>query len=216
MIIMWLEFLATLLIAIAIHEIGHMVVALACGVKVDAFSIGFGKPIISKKIKGIDFRLSWILLGGYCKLHGELARVKRGFMIQPYWKKFLILVAGVTMNLILACVCYQYVYGDILHGMAVDWAYVKALCTKDFVAMYAVYDVIPVGKMFMAQLGLINFFCAITNLIPYPALDGGWIVILAFEKRLGKKFLPILKALNAFGFVTLMILQVWLLYWLLT
>ena len=109
-------------LAILIHEFGHFIVALGLGLKVEAFSIGFGPAIWKKKINGVEYRLSWIPLGGYVSipdvdpegtraLEGakEEARGKREAVgggkerIAP-WKEILVSVAGPLMNVVLATV----------------------------------------------------------------------------------------------------------------
>ena len=49
-----------------IHELGHFIVAKLCGVTVESFSVGMGPILLHKTIKGTDYRLSLIPLGGYC------------------------------------------------------------------------------------------------------------------------------------------------------
>ncbi|MCR4940696.1 MAG: RIP metalloprotease RseP [Treponemataceae bacterium] len=58
---------------ILIHETGHLIAAKIAGVTVEAFSIGMGPVLLHKTIKGTDFRLSLIPLGGYCGMKGEKA-----------------------------------------------------------------------------------------------------------------------------------------------
>ncbi|MBD5413646.1 MAG: PDZ domain-containing protein [Treponema sp.] len=53
------------------HELGHFIAAKMFGVKVEAFSIGFGPVLLHKKRRGTDYRLSLIPLGGYCAMKGE-------------------------------------------------------------------------------------------------------------------------------------------------
>ena len=55
-------------LAVFIHEFGHFIAARKLGMKVDAFSIGFGPAIWKKKIDGVEYRVSWILFGGYVAL----------------------------------------------------------------------------------------------------------------------------------------------------
>ncbi|MFT6620747.1 MAG: regulator of sigma E protease, partial [Limisphaerales bacterium] len=54
--------------AIFVHEWGHYIVARMCGLKVEAFAIGFGKPIYSWVKNGIEYSIRWIPAGGYVKL----------------------------------------------------------------------------------------------------------------------------------------------------
>ena len=53
---------------IFIHELGHFLVALRCGMVVDTFSIGFGPALWKRKIRGITYKIGWIPVGGYVAL----------------------------------------------------------------------------------------------------------------------------------------------------
>ena len=72
-------FLVLLMLIVFVHEYGHFSVARWLGVKVDVFSIGFGKPIL-KWIdrKGTEWRISWLPLGGYVKFFGDVNEVSQG------------------------------------------------------------------------------------------------------------------------------------------
>ena len=104
-------------LAIAIHEFGHFIVALKLGLKVERFSIGFGPAIWRKTINGVEYRLSWIPLGGYVSipdvdpegtkaLEGEKGKGDEGTAKRkiPAWKELLVAVAGPAMNIVLAVV----------------------------------------------------------------------------------------------------------------
>jgi regulator of sigma E protease len=54
-----------------VHELGHFLAARAMGIEVEAFSIGWGKAFLKKKIGGVEYRLGVIPIGGYCKMKGE-------------------------------------------------------------------------------------------------------------------------------------------------
>jgi len=58
-------------IVITVHELGHFVAARISGIDVDAFSLGWGKPIFKRKFKTTEFRISIFPIGGYCKMKGE-------------------------------------------------------------------------------------------------------------------------------------------------
>lgn len=101
-------------LAIAIHEFGHFIVALKLGLKVEAFSIGFGPVIWKKRRKGVEYRISAIPFGGYVsipdvdpegtkKLEGASEGGSASRRIAP-WKELLVAVAGPAMNLVLAAV----------------------------------------------------------------------------------------------------------------
>ena len=102
----YLIFFISLLGTIIAHELGHLVMALFCKVKVEVFSIGFFKPYLHKMWKGIDWRITPWLIGGYCKITGETTTESNGLLYQPYYKKCLILLAGVFVNLMIAFICY--------------------------------------------------------------------------------------------------------------
>lgn len=101
-------------LAIAIHEFGHFIVALKLGLRVERFSIGFGPAIWKKTYRGVEYRLSWIPLGGYVSipdvdpegtkaLEGETGAKSQEERI-PAWKEILVAAAGPAMNLVLAVV----------------------------------------------------------------------------------------------------------------
>jgi regulator of sigma E protease len=100
-------------LAIAIHEFGHFIVALKLGLRVEAFSIGFGPVLWKKTHRGVEYRLSAIPLGGYVsipdvdpegtkKLEGGGAADAAAKAKIPAWKELLVAVAGPLMNLLLA------------------------------------------------------------------------------------------------------------------
>jgi len=107
---------------IVVHEAGHFVVARWCGVKVLRFSIGFGKPIITRRF-GRD-KTEWTLaafpLGGYVKMlderEGEVepSELPRAFNRQSVWKRFAIVLAGPVANFLLAIALYWVLF---VHGV---------------------------------------------------------------------------------------------------
>lgn len=90
-------------VIIILHELGHFMVAKACGVKVNEFAIGMG-PAILKKQKG-ETLYAWRLfpVGGYCAMEGEDSESgdERAFNNKSLPKRMMIVLAGITMNLIL-------------------------------------------------------------------------------------------------------------------
>ena len=102
-------------LAIAIHEFGHFIAALKLGLRVERFSIGFGPAIWKKTIKGVEYRLSWIPLGGYVSipdvdpegtkaLEGGESETAAPRERIPAWKELVVAVAGPAMNVVLAVV----------------------------------------------------------------------------------------------------------------
>ena len=128
-----LAFILTLGLLVTVHEYGHFQVARWCGVKVLKFSIGFGKPLWSKKI-GLDqteFVLAAIPLGGFVKMLDERefeqdvvspydyseAQLKRAFNRQPVNKRIAIVLAGPMANLLLAIFLYWLLFMTGVVGM---------------------------------------------------------------------------------------------------
>ncbi len=96
---------------IFIHELGHFLVAKKIGVKVHAFSLGFGPAIFKKTYGDTEYRLAVIPLGGYVKLAGETVDSENTgaedeFMSKPPGKRAAVLGAGVTLNAILAFIVF--------------------------------------------------------------------------------------------------------------
>lgn len=92
---------------ILIHEFGHYAVAKLLGVRVEVFSIGFGKRLLGFRRGDTDYRISAIPLGGYVKMSGENPMDERTgdpgeFLSHPRWHRFLIAIAGPSMNILLA------------------------------------------------------------------------------------------------------------------
>ena len=97
-------FLLMLLVLVIPHEWGHMTVARWCGVKINEFSVGMG-PLIFKKQKGdTQYSLRLLPLGGYCAMEGEEESVDSptSYSNKSNLQKIAILLAGVTMNVIIA------------------------------------------------------------------------------------------------------------------
>ncbi|TSC70943.1 MAG: Uncharacterized protein CEO12_68 [Parcubacteria group bacterium Gr01-1014_46] len=103
-------FLAILAILIFVHELGHFLVAKKSGIRVDEFGIGFPPKIFSKQWGSTLYTLNAIPFGGFVKIFGEDAHSeiisdedkKNSFVFKPKWVQALVLVAGVTFNVIFA------------------------------------------------------------------------------------------------------------------
>ena len=99
--------LVVLGIMVLVHEAGHFITAKLCGVRVEVFSIGFGKRILGFKRGDTDYRLSLLPLGGYVKMSGEqpneAATGDPGeFASHPRWQRILIGLSGPVSNFLLA------------------------------------------------------------------------------------------------------------------
>jgi regulator of sigma E protease len=127
-------FLFVLSIVIFFHELGHFLVGRLCGVKIDAFSLGFGPEIAAfTDRKGTRWRLGMLPLGGYVKFHGDangasmsseaalatMPAAERSitFFAQKVWKRAAIVAAGPIANFVLAIVIFTGIY--FIHGRGI-------------------------------------------------------------------------------------------------
>ncbi|GAA8381684.1 RIP metalloprotease RseP [Helicobacter pylori] len=98
---------------IFVHELGHFVIARICGVKVEVFSIGFGKKLCFFKLFGTQFALSLIPLGGYVKLkgmdkeeNGTNETANDSYAQKSPFQKLWILFGGAFFNFLFAILVY--------------------------------------------------------------------------------------------------------------
>ena len=117
MLLTIVAFVVALGLLIAVHEYGHYRVAVACGVKVLRFSVGFGMPLLRWQPKGspTEFVLGAFPLGGYVRMLDEreapVAAHERhlAFNTQPLLARAAVVAAGPMANLLLAVVLYSIV-----------------------------------------------------------------------------------------------------------
>ena len=120
----WLYGILCLFFLILFHEFGHFLAAKLFGVKVESFSIGFGPILLHRTVKGTDYRLSLIPLGGYCGMKGEndfrkameenqkevTGEPDSLFGVHPL-KRAAIGFAGPFFNFIFAILCFSVING---------------------------------------------------------------------------------------------------------
>ena len=108
-------FLVTLGILVTFHEFGHFWVARRCGVRVLRFSVGFGKPLWSRKGKdGVEYAIGAIPLGGYVKFLDAreadnpeyVARQPGEYNAAPVWQRMAIAAAGPAFNIVFTLVAF--------------------------------------------------------------------------------------------------------------
>ena len=133
-----LYFLLLVGVLVIIHELGHFVAAKLLDVKVQRFSIGYGRPLVRIKLRETEYQICVFPLGGYVRIlgvegpsdeKGNNAEAGRSFASRPLWQRLVIVFAGPTANLILPVIIYfvffaghtvlpASVIGDVLDGGA--------------------------------------------------------------------------------------------------
>lgn len=105
-----LAFVIVFGILVFVHELGHFFMAKLVGIRVEVFSWGYGKRLFGFKKGETDYRVSLVPMGGFVKFSGEEAFDQekepdpRDFMAKKRWQRFLVLVMGSLMNILLALV----------------------------------------------------------------------------------------------------------------
>ncbi|MBO5875590.1 MAG: RIP metalloprotease RseP [Alistipes sp.] len=134
------QLLMSLSLLVAIHEFGHFIAARIFGIRVEKFYIFFDPWFSLFKFKRGDteYGMGWIPLGGYVKIAGmidesmDTEQMKQPeqpweFRAKPAWQRFLVMIAGVVMNLVLAFTIYcgiSYTWGSsYLANEDVKWGY---------------------------------------------------------------------------------------------
>lgn len=132
------SFLLVLTLIVSIHELGHFLVARLFRVKIDRFSLGFGKTLVSRRDRhGTEWRVAALPLGGYVKFSGDmdassvpdeagLAELRRRviaehgpgaerdyFHFKPIWQRALVVAAGPASNFVLAAVLFTILFSVI-------------------------------------------------------------------------------------------------------
>ncbi len=99
-----LIFIIVLSLLVFVHEFGHFCAARLLGVKVKEFGFGFPPRLWGIRRKETTYSINWIPVGGFVRLHGEDGEEQDAgsFVRADAWRRFIILVAGVVMNIILA------------------------------------------------------------------------------------------------------------------
>lgn len=121
-----LAFVVVLGVLVFIHELGHYLAARWRGVHVERFAVGFGRPIAAWTDRvGTEWRIGWIPLGGYVKLHGQETpedapeEVRAGwrpgqtFHDKPVRDRAIVVAAGPIANFLLAAILFGLIYATV-------------------------------------------------------------------------------------------------------
>lgn len=109
-----LIFLLVLGILILVHEFGHFMAARKVGVKVEKFSLGFGKSLLKKKSGDTEYSINAIPLGGYVKLAGDSREESKGeayeYLSKSPGERAAIIFFGPLLNYVLAFLCFWFIF----------------------------------------------------------------------------------------------------------
>ncbi|MFH1847542.1 MAG: RIP metalloprotease RseP [Candidatus Omnitrophota bacterium] len=136
----WIIVILVFSVLIIVHEAGHLFAAKKAGIKVEVFSVGMGKRLFGKKIGDTDYRISFIPLGGFCKMAGEDPYEAKGesyeFGAKPVGYRFWVIAAGSLTNYFFAFLLFSIIFmigiptlsnevGQLLNGYPAQKAGVK-------------------------------------------------------------------------------------------
>lgn len=186
---------------IFIHELGHFTVAKIFKVKVKQFAIGFGPTIWKKQGKETSYELRLIPMGGFVNMLGEEEPVEdeRAYNKKSKWQRILILLAGGGVNIIFGLIlCFILV--SSLFGIKNGFSFTFEFLGSTFQSIIDLFTgkvqveqltgVVGISDMvvetssfidFAYMLAIISVSLGVTNLLPFPPLDGGKIFLLIIE-----------------------------------
>lgn len=111
-------------IVVFVHEAGHFIAARMVGIDVEAFSIGWGKALLKKRIGPVEYRLGMFPVGGYCKMRGEndfreayeqnaaqIPQTPGSYFGAAPWRRIAVCLAGPLFNLIFAVAVMAVIWG---------------------------------------------------------------------------------------------------------
>ena len=219
---------------VLIHEGGHFLVAKLFKIKVNEFAIGFGPTIFTKEKGETKYALRLIPLGGFVSMEGEEERSDKegSFSMASVPKRIAIVAAGGIVNIIFGVILYY-----IISSIAVNSMYLGLIDTKDF--MISILDsiaqlftggisadqmvgIVGISDIVVNTNGIMNYLyimtlisvsLGVTNLLPFPPLDGGKIVIYLIEAIRRKPMSEELELkIQTWGFTLLIALAVFVTY----
>lgn len=219
---------------VLIHESGHFIVAKLCKVKVKEFAIGFGPTIWKKQGKETAYALRLIPLGGFVSMEGEEepSFEEGSFSNSSIPKRIAIVAAGGIVNIIFAIITYIILMTVMTGSFGKAMSYTGKFAFSIVESLKILFSggvtvdqlMGPVGiseiivqttgiSEFIYILALISMSLGVTNLLPFPPLDGGKIVLLLIEaiRRKPLKETTEIK-IQMVGFMLLIALSIYVTY----
>ena len=187
---------------VLIHEAGHFLVARLCKIKVNEFAIGFGPLIWSRETEKTKYSIRLIPLGGYVNMLGEEERSDEegSFSKASIPKKIAIVAAGGLVNIVFAVVLYVILIaivtgnigeaisssGDLIIAMveSIKLLFTGGVSVDNLMGPIGISEVVAQTSGiidFLYIMALVSVSLGFTNLLPFPPLDGGKILIYIIE-----------------------------------
>lgn len=186
---------------IFIHELGHFIVARIFNVRIKQFAIGFGPTIWKKQGKETSYEFKLIPMGGFVNMLGEEEPVddERAYNKKSIPKRICILLAGGTVNIIFGLIVCVIIASSILglkNGLVFTGEFIKATFdgigqlftgkveAEQLVGVVGISDMVVETngiREFAYMMAIISVSLGVTNLLPFPPLDGGKILLLILE-----------------------------------
>ena len=187
---------------VLIHETGHFLVARLCKIKVNEFAIGFGPLIWSKETEKTKYSLRLIPLGGYVNMLGEEERSEEegSFSKASIPKRIAIVAAGGLVNIMFAILLFIVVAtiitgsltmaisstGNFIMSMveSIKLLFTGGVTVDNLMGPIGISEVVSQTSSlidFFYIMALISMSLGVTNLLPFPPLDGGKILIYIIE-----------------------------------
>lgn len=219
---------------VLIHETGHFIVARLCKVKVKEFAIGFGPTIWRKQGKETKYALRLIPLGGFVNMEGEEERSEEegSFSKASIPKRIAIVAAGGAVNIIFAIITYTILMTVVIGNFKAALSYAGDFVFSIVESLKLLFSggvsvdqlMGPVGisevvaqtngiAEFVYILAVISLSLGVTNLLPFPPLDGGKIFLLLIEAIRRKPLKESTEVkIQMIGFMILITLSVFVTY----
>ncbi|MDR0978638.1 MAG: site-2 protease family protein, partial [Lachnospiraceae bacterium] len=218
---------------VLIHEGGHFLFAKLCKIKVNEFAIGFGPTIWKKQTKETKYALRAIPLGGFVNMEGEekKAETEGSFSEASILKRIIIVAAGGLVNILFGLLLYFILLTtltSVYNALLGTWDFAISIIDSLkilFTGQQQMNQLIgPVGisgiisntsgfQEYIYILSVISLSLGVTNLLPFPPLDGGKILLLLVEgirrKPLKEDFEIKVQML---GFAALIVLSIFVTY----
>lgn len=219
---------------VLIHEAGHFIVARLCKIKVNEFAIGFGPTIWRKQGKQTKYALRLIPLGGFVSMEGEEERSEQegSFSKASIPKRIAVVLAGGLVNIVFALITYTILMtimtgsiqiaissaGNFIFSMveSLRLLFTGGVTVDQLMGPVGISEVVAQTSgiaEFIYVMALISMSLGVTNLLPFPPLDGGKAVILLIEAIRRKPLKESVEIrIQMLGFLLLIMLSVYVTY----